>query len=120
MQKLHKIIYLIFGGFAILFGTANLVAPAWLVREALESRHLAHSLREQGAAVIFLGSVAVWCAFNYERSKVIHYLLTLVTFLDAAIHWFDFSQGRLPLVSPIYNTVPFLIFGVMAFQRSSE
>ena len=120
MQKLYKIIYLVFGGFAILFGTATLTVPGWLISEALESRHLAHNLREQGAAVIFLGSVALWCAFNYERSKAIHYLLTLFTLLDAAIHWFDFSQGRLPLASPILNSVPFIIFALMAFKRSSE
>jgi hypothetical protein len=119
MTKIHKVIYLVFGSFAILFGLATLLVPAWLVSEAHQSFHLIHNLREQGAAIVFLGSMSLWCFFNYDRNRVVHYLLTLFTLLLSGIHWFDFSQGHLPLISPLYNTVPFLVFAVMALTRKS-
>lgn len=120
MSKIHKVVYLVFGAFAILFGTATLLAPTFLLSEARRSFHLAHNLREQGAAIIFLGSMSLWCFFNYDRSRTVHYLLTLFTLLLSAIHWYDFSQGDLPLISPIYNTVPFLIFTGMALTSRTK
>ena len=89
--------------------------------EASESFHLAHNLREQGAAMIFVGLMAFWCIFNYERRTLVHCFLTLFTLLIAGIHWFDFLDGRLPWMSPIYNSVPFLVFLALAiFSRRAN
>lgn len=114
MTKLTKAVYLLFGAFAILHGGLTLLVPSYLLSEAQQSFHLAHNLREQGAAIIFLGSMSLWCFFNYASSRIVHYLLTLFTFLIASIHWYDYFAGLLPFVSPLYNTAPFLMFGILA------
>jgi hypothetical protein len=62
--------------------------------------------------------LAFWCIFNYEGRTLVHGFLSLFTFLIAGIHWFDYLGGRLPWMSPIYNSVPFLVFLALAiFSR---
>ncbi len=114
MKKVAFIVYGLFGTVAILFGTATLLVPPALQSEAAQSVHLAHNLREQGAALIFVGLMAFWCIFNYQRRTLVHAFLMLFTFLIAGIHWFDYLGGRLPWMSPLYNSVPFLVFLAMA------
>jgi len=121
MKKLALIVYGIFGAVAIVFGLATLLFPAAMQTEAAQSIHLAHNLREQAAAIIFVGLMAFWCIFNYQRRTLVHAFLTIFTFLIAGIHWFDYFGGRLPWMSPLYNSVPFLVFLVLAiFDRKRE
>ena len=94
MRRVNSIIYVVLGAFAIIYGVANLFFPAMLVKEAAFDFPLSHILREQAALAIFLGSMLLWCIFNYERRNVVHYLLIVFTFLMAAIHWFDFLRGH--------------------------
>ena len=120
MKKIALIVYGVFGSVAVVFGTAALLFPAAMQSEATQSIHLAHNLREQGAAIIFVGLMAFWCILNYERRTLVHAFLTLFTFLIAGIHWFDYFGGRLPWMSPLYNSVPFLAFLAMAFFTRKE
>jgi hypothetical protein len=121
MKKINSIIYGLFGAGAIVYGVATLVSPSVLVSEAAQSFHLAHILREQGAAAIFIGLMAFWCIFNYPRRRGVHYFLMVFTFLLAAIHWRDHFTGRLSWMSPLYNSVPFLVLSIMAvFNRTRE
>jgi len=118
MKKFALVVYGIFGTVAIVFGTALLFFPSALLSEAAQSVHFTHILREQGAAIVFIGLMAFWCLFNYERSRTVHYLLMVFLLLDAGIHWFDYLGGRLPLASPLYNTLPFVVFAaIAAFNR---
>jgi hypothetical protein len=120
MKKINAIIYGVFGTIALVYGVANLLFPAILVKEAARSFPLAHILREQAAAGIFIGCMALWCIFNYERRRVVHYFLLIFAFLLAAIHWFDYLTGHLIWMSPIYNTLPFAVLVAMAlWDRSS-
>jgi peptidoglycan/LPS O-acetylase OafA/YrhL len=114
MKKVNTIIYALFGAGAILYGLAALLAPASMVSEAAQSFHTRHILREEGAAAIFVGLMAVWCIFNYERRAAVHYALMVFAFLLAAIHWSDYFAGHLPWLSPLYNSVPFLVLAAMA------
>lgn len=119
MKKVNSVIYGLFGSLAILHGVVTLVSPSVLVSEAAQSFHLAHNLKEQGAAAIFIGLMALWCIFNYERRRSVHYGLMVFAFLLAAIHWSDYFAGHLPWISPLYNSVPFLVLLAMAvFSRS--
>ena len=93
---------------------AMLISPPSLLREAAQSFHLAHAMRENGAAGIFIGLMAFWCAFNYERRRSVHYCLMVFALLLAAIHWVDYFAGHLPWISPVYNSVPFTVLLVMA------
>ena len=117
ISKVAKMVYVVFGGIAILFGLANLIAPSVLHSDAAESFPLMHNLREQGAAFVFLGLMSVWCSFNYERSRTIHYFLTLFNLFIAGIHWNDFLNGHLPLMSPLFNSIAFVVFATLAIAR---
>ncbi len=59
MPGLTKAIYGLFGEFTVLYGTLTLLFPGALHSEAKQSFHLAHNLREQGAATIFLGLMSL-------------------------------------------------------------
>lgn len=114
MRKLNSIIYGVFGALALVYGLGALIRPQAIAPEAAESFPIAHLLREQGAAGVFIGLMFVWCIFNEEKRTAVHYFFTLFAFLVAAIHWLDFFKGHLSWKSPLYNTVPFLILLLMA------
>ena len=114
MQKINQIIYAVFGVGAILFGVAALLFQGALLSEAHRSFPMTHIFREEGAAAIFIGLMSLWCIFNYERRASVHYFLMAFAFLIAAIHWFDYFAGHLPWMSPLYNTVPFIVLSIMA------
>jgi len=67
MRKVNSIIYGAFGTGAIVYGATALLFPAVLESNAAQSFRFAHILREQGAAAIFIGLMALWCIVNYER-----------------------------------------------------
>ena len=110
----NKTIYVLLGALALLYGAASLISPATTGEESAGSFHLAHAMREQGAAGIFIGLMSLWCVFNYERRQGVHYCLMVFAFLLAAIHWFDYFSGHLRWISPVYNSVPFSVLLVMA------
>ena len=118
--KAAKLVYVVFGTIAIVFGLANLLAPSVLHSELAQLFPLMHNLREQGAAFVFLGLMSLWCSFNYEQSKLVHYFLTIFNLLIAGIHWFDFLKGDLPLVSPLFNSIAFVVFVTLAITRYRE
>ena len=121
MKKINSIIYGLFGTGAIVYGVAVLLSPSVLVPEAAQSFPLRHILKEQAAAAIFVGLMAFWCIFNYERRKSVHYCLMVFAFLLAAIHWGDHFAGHLSWISPLYNSVPFIVLSIMAvLSRSRE
>jgi hypothetical protein len=62
--------------------------------------------------------MALWCIFNYERRAPVHYFLIVFAFL-IAIHWFDYLSGQLNWLSPLYNTVPFIVLAFMAIGMKS-
>ena len=114
MRKVNTIIYGAFGVLAMAYGLGALISPSAIAPEANQSFPVAHILREQGAAGVFIGLMVFWCVFNYERRMAVHYFLMIFAFLVAGIHWFDFFKGHLPWMSPVYNSVPFLILLLMA------
>ena len=114
MKKTNQIIYGIFGVGAILYGVAALLFQGALLSETRRSFPLTHLLREEGAAAVFIGLMALWCIFNYERRAGVHYSLMVFALLIAAIHWWDYIAGQLPWMSPLYNSVPFLVLLIMA------
>lgn len=121
MKRINSVIYGLFGTGAIVYGVATLLSPSVLVSEAAQSFPLRHILREQGAAAIFIGLMAFWCILNYERRKSVHYCLMVFAFLLAAIHWGDHFAGHLSWISPLYNSVPFLVLLAMSvLDRPSQ
>jgi len=117
MKTLNRVIYCVFGAVALLYGAIALVSPGQLESEARHSLELAHLMRELGAAGVFIGLTAFWCAVNYERSRSVHCLLMVFTFLLAAIHWFEYLTGNRELMSPLVNSVPFAVLLIIAVVR---
>jgi hypothetical protein len=116
----NLVIYGVLGAFALLYGIANSIFPSVMVREAAFDFPLSHILREQAALAIFLGCMSLWCIFNYERRRAVHFFLIVVTILFAWIHWFDYLTGHLNWRSPLYNTVPLILLLVMIPTRSEQ
>src|SRR5207253_10377559 len=114
MKKTNQIIYGVIGVGAILYGVAALLFQSVLLEETRRFFPLTHLLREEGAAAIFVGLMAVWCIFNYERRAAVHYGLMVFAFLLAVIHWSDYFVGYLRWLSPLYNSVPFLVLTAIA------
>jgi hypothetical protein len=108
MKRITSIIYLVLGTGAIAYGVTALLFPSTFEASAAESLPLQHILREGGAASIFVGLVALWCTFDSEPRWGVHRLLTVLTFLLAAIHWVDYFGGNRGKISLILNTIPFL------------
>ena len=120
MKRINSVIYGLFGIGAILYGAAFLLFPDVLESTA-QSFRIAHILREQGAAAIFVGLMSFWCIFNYERRRIVHYFLMVFAFLLAVIHWHDHFAGHVRWMSAIVNTVPFVVLLIMAvLSRSRE
>src|SRR5687767_4331265 len=113
MKRASVVVYAIFGAVTIALGLGALLVPGSLEEEAIPASNMAHLLREQGAATIFLGLMSFWCIFNYDRRRVVHIFLTLFTFFIAGIHWFDYLKGQRPLMSGILNSVPLIVFLAM-------
>jgi hypothetical protein len=120
MRRINNVIYAVLGAFTIIYGVANLLFPAILVKEAAQSFPLSHVMREQAAMAIFIGCMFFWCIFNYERRAAVHYFLIMFAFLLAAIHWFDYLSGHLNWMSPLYNTVPLIGLLAMAIGMKSR
>ena len=119
MRRVNSIIYAVLGAVAIIYGITNLLFPTFMVPEAARSFPLSHILREQAAMAIFIGCMFLWCIFNYERRAAVHYFLIVFAFLLAAIHWVDYLSGHLNWMSPLYNTVPFVVLVLMAVKMRS-
>ena len=120
MKKTNQSIYAVFGFGAILFGVAALLFQGALLSEAHRSFPTTHIFREEGAAAIFVGLMSLWCIFNYERRRSVHYFLIVFAVLIAAIHWFDYFAGHLPWMSPLINSVPFIVLTTMAVLSGSR
>jgi hypothetical protein len=78
------------------------------------STELIHILREQGAALVFVGLMSLWLLFNYDQRRTVHLFLTLFAFLIAGIHWFDYFGGRKPLASAVLNSLGFVVLLALA------
>jgi len=117
MKRIASIIYVALGTGAIAHGITALLFPSALQAGATESLPLQHILREEGAASIFVGLVAFWCIFDFERRWGVHHLLTVLTFLLAVIHWFDYFGGNRGKLSPILSSIPFLALLILTLVR---
>jgi len=120
MRRFTVVVYAVFGTLALLLGVLALVAPARALPPEMYSPLAAHLLREQGAEGVFIGLMALWCATHYEQRRPVHNALLVFTLLFAAIHWAEYLQDRRSLLSPLVNSVPFLLFAATAPFASRE
>src|SRR5262245_56146541 len=108
MRVVARVIYGTFGALAIGLSVLVLLKPALALPAESNSALTAHLVREQAAGGIFIGLMSVWCLFNFDRRRAVHFALILFTALFAGIHWSEYFHARRHLLSPILNSVPFL------------
>ena len=112
MRRVNYFIYGAAGVMGIAVGAARFVIGG---RESASHDEL-HLMQELGAAGVFAGLMSFWCILNYARRRGVHYALTVFTLLIAFIHWKDFANGYLPLISPVFNSVPAAILVLMLWS----
>jgi hypothetical protein len=109
MKNLARLAYGVLGALAIGLGTVVLFKPALALPGVAFSPLSAHLLREQGAEGIFIGFMAFWCLFNFHNRRPVHFGLVLFTGLFAGVHWAEYLHGRRQFLSPLANSLPFLL-----------
>lgn len=108
MRIVARVVYGVFGGLAIGLSALVLFQPALALPSEHYSLVTAHLVREQAAEGLFIGVMAFWCLFNFDRRRGVHFALMLFTAVFAAIHWDEYFHARRQLLSPLLNSVPFL------------
>ena len=114
MRGLPRAVYLLLGGLILALSVVALVRPQVALHPEEATALTRHLVQEQAAGGVFIGVMALWCAFHLERRRPVHLALLLFTFLFAAIHWAEYFHARRGLVSQLLNSAPFLLLAVTA------
>jgi hypothetical protein len=104
-----RTVYVLIGVLGVIGGLTALVEPALALPPDALSPLTAHLVREQGAEGIFIGLMAFWCLYHFEQRRLVHHALLLFAALFAAIHWAEYFASRRPIMSPLLNSVPFVM-----------
>jgi len=121
MKVIARVVYSIFGVLAVGLGVLVLVRPALALPSDGYSPLTAHLIREEGAEGIFIGLMAFWCLFNFDRRRPVHVALLVFAALFAGIHWAEYFEARRHLASPVLNSIPFLaLVATMPFKSSPD
>ena len=119
MRGLTVVVYLLFGSLALLAGLIAVVSPAIFVPAELISSYAKHLVQEQGAGFVFIGLMFLWCVRNFERRAPVHLGLLIFTALMAGIHWAGYIAFPRSIVSPVANTIPFVLLLLTLPRRSA-
>jgi hypothetical protein len=112
MRQLAQALYGTVGVMATLAGLVGVVRPQMILGEAAASGLPSHLAREEGAAFVFIGLVALWALGHAEERRPVHYAFVVFTALFAAIHWAGYFASGEYVQGAFVNTVPLLAFAV--------
>jgi hypothetical protein len=116
MEGFARGVYAVFGWLALLGGAAILVMPSLLVRPG-DPPVIAHLLREEAAAFIFIGLMFLWARRHFSSRRPVHRAFMVFTALLAAVHWVDYFGDAGRIWPSLVNTVPFVILLLTAPRR---
>ena len=109
MQTLTLTLYWLVAVFGVVVGLLAVVAPSSILPDLTPlASHLA---REEGAAFVFIGLVAGWCARYPADRRPAHFAFLVLTGLFAGIHWWGALGGGY-VSAAVVNTIPFVAFAV--------
>ena len=109
MKGFARAVYLVLGGLILALSVVALVRPQLSLHPDETTALTTHLVREQAAGGVFIGAMALWCFFHFDRRRPVHLALLLFTALFAAIHWAEYFHARRTLVSPLVNSAPFVL-----------
>jgi hypothetical protein len=112
-----RAVYLALGALILALSVLTLFRPELALHPAETTGTTTHLVREQAAGGVFIGAMAVWCFFHFERRRPVHLALLLFTALFAAIHWAEYLGARRTLVSPLANSAPFALLALASADR---
>lgn len=121
-------IYGIIGGVFALLGLLGLFQPKLSLQpfEGIDlsgtdlarlAESIVHFTMELSISIIALGSILLWGSFNANTSQKLDYLFVGYFFLFSGIHWFEFFQDNRTIMSPLINSIPLLLFGLVLLLR---
>src|SRR5262245_10002408 len=113
-RTVATLVYALLGTLAVAGGILALLNPSVAVPPDAATPVTWHLVREQGSEGIFIGLMFFWCALHYGERRPVHFALLLFAALFAAIHWSEYFSGRRELLSPLLNSVPFVLLVVTA------
>lgn len=116
MEGFARGVYAVFGWLAILAGVAVLVMPSLLVHPN-DPPVIAHLLREEAAAFVFIGFMFLWARRHFSSRRPVHLAFLVFTALFAAVHWVDYFGHAGGIWPPLLNTVPFVLLLLTAPRR---
>jgi hypothetical protein len=114
MKTIALAVYAVLGALGVILGLAALLWPELALPPDARSPLTAHLVREEGAEGVFVGLMAFWCLAHFEQRRPVHYALLVFAALFAAIHWAEYFASRRGLMSPLVDSVPFLLLGITA------
>lgn len=119
MKRVTQVLYGLVAAGALAAGVIGVMAPGMIVPEVAASPLTAHLAREEGAAFVFIGLMAIWCLRHFDQRRPVHYAFVVFTALFAAIHWEGYLRSGEYLRGAVVNTVPFIAFAVTAPRKAA-
>ncbi len=117
MKGFARGVYLVLGGVILALSAVTLVRPEVALHPDETTTVTTHLVREQAAGGVFIGVMALWCFFHFDRRRPVHLGLLLFTGLFAAIHWAEYFHARRTLASPLVNSAPFVVLVLASPHR---
>lgn len=125
-QNIIKLFYLIAGVLSFVNGAWMLLYPfSWYTSFPADVSHTGpfnqHFIRDLGVAFIVVALGFGWCARNIDRSRPVHFALTIFLAGHALIHLVDITTGHLPASHWLIDLpgvfLPALIMIVLSIPR---
>jgi len=118
-MSLTKAVYGALGVLAVTLSVLALVKPALALPPEAVSPLTVHLVREQAALGLFLGLMLLWCLNHLDQRRAVHTALVVFAAVFAAIHWWEYAEGRRHLMSPLANSIPLIaLLAVTPFRES--
>ena len=125
-KAIYSVLGLIFTG----YGAYYLISPeSMLAQPILEfsaeigimelvTEEMTHLSQELSAGFLTVGLLLFWAVFNLDKVMVVNYILLLFFLLISGIHWLEYLRGNREIISPLFNSIPLLLFLLVISSRN--
>jgi hypothetical protein len=100
-----------------LLGLGAVAAGVWFGFRPVEGA--GHLHLEIGSGLMTIGALSLLVAWRFPQSWPWRAVIILFFALIAVVHWYDFVNEGVPLLSPLLNSVPILAIAAVEFAVSN-